>query len=145
MPAHIHAELMALYAQDAAETDSPWELWEVRQRHREGSVVVYGDWRDCVPSDMTFPDDHEYRRKPRAININGHEVPEPVRKPLECGAEYFAPAVGGVYFATEFYWRGDEVDNRLLERGLVHLTKEAAIAHAKALLSFTAKPEAGNE
>lgn len=28
MAAHPHAELMALYAKDAAETDEPWERWE---------------------------------------------------------------------------------------------------------------------
>jgi hypothetical protein len=25
---HKHAKLMALYAEDAAETDKPWERWE---------------------------------------------------------------------------------------------------------------------
>ena len=28
MSAHPHAELMALYAQDAAETETPWDRWE---------------------------------------------------------------------------------------------------------------------
>lgn len=28
MPAHIHAELMKQYAEDAMQTDKPWELWE---------------------------------------------------------------------------------------------------------------------
>lgn len=144
MSKHIHAELMAQYAQDAAETDKPWERWQVRQWHREGSVFVYGDWRDCSPSDMTFPNDYEYCRKYRTININGHEVTEPVRKPPVSGTKYFVPTIGGRYFATEFYWGDDGVDNRCLERGLVHLTEEAAIAHAKALLSFTTK-ELDNE
>lgn len=30
MPAHIHAELMAQYAEDALITDKPWELWEYK-------------------------------------------------------------------------------------------------------------------
>jgi hypothetical protein len=28
MSAHPHADLMALYAQDAAETETPWDRWE---------------------------------------------------------------------------------------------------------------------
>ena len=28
MSAHPHAALMALYAQDAAETEAPWDRWE---------------------------------------------------------------------------------------------------------------------
>ena len=28
MNAHIHAENMRLYAEDATKTDKPWELWE---------------------------------------------------------------------------------------------------------------------
>ena len=29
MDKHIHADLMLQYAQDAQETDKPWERWEV--------------------------------------------------------------------------------------------------------------------
>jgi hypothetical protein len=53
---HKHAELMKLYAEDAMETDKPWERWEYRG-----------------PSDRTWSDTclhpiwderWEYRRKP---------------------------------------------------------------------------------
>ena len=72
MTAHKHAALMAQYAQDAAETDRPWERWQ---------VYIMGGWRNWdIP--FTFYPESEYRRKPRTININGYEVPEPVRK--EC-------------------------------------------------------------
>lgn len=37
---HIHAELMAQYAQDAMETDKPWERWEYKN-------AVMHDWYDC--------------------------------------------------------------------------------------------------
>lgn len=32
MIAHIHYNLMALYAQDAAETDKPWERWQFMRK-----------------------------------------------------------------------------------------------------------------
>ena len=58
MPAHKHAELMALYAADAAETETPWKRWEVLQfvkGHRKPQ------WQ---PLELTprFHPDMEYRR-----------------------------------------------------------------------------------
>lgn len=61
MSKHPHAELMAQYAQDALETDTPWERWEVRQ---VAKGCEPSDWRPCMPRDMLFPRDFEYRRKP---------------------------------------------------------------------------------
>ena len=39
MTAHKHAALMLQYAEDAAKTDKPWELWERR--------LDNGVWVDC--------------------------------------------------------------------------------------------------
>lgn len=84
-----------------------------------------------------------FRIKPKTININGHEVPEPVREPLENGQSYFraAPWNWRPYGAIESVWYGNDSDILWLSRGLIHLTAEAAEAHAKALLSFTQLPE----
>lgn len=81
-----------------------------------------------------------FRIKPETVTINGRKVPKP---------ETEAPKIGKIYYcASVFYeggydvsrWDGDTADERLLQRGLVHLTKEAAIAHAEALISFTGRP-----
>ena len=56
MPAHKHAELMALYAQDAAETDKPGLRWEFRE--------AGGRWFCCIKS-PEWRLDHDYRRKPK--------------------------------------------------------------------------------
>lgn len=142
MSKHIHAEHMLQYAQDAAETDKPWERWQVRQWYKETiAVVVYGDWRDCAPSDMTFPDDCEYRRKPRTININGHEVPEPVRCPLNIGTEYWTPHISTGAHTNSATWTEHEFDYARLRNGVIHQTCGAAELHARALLSFTMQEE----
>lgn len=137
MTAHKHAEHMLQYAQDAAETDRPWELWQ-------NSDDGVSGWNDLDTHPMWVPT-LLYRRKPRTIRINGHEVSKPVRRPLEHRTIYFVPTIDGFYLAAEYDWQDDETDNRLLEHGLIHLTEEAAIAHAKALLSFTAKQEPDDE
>jgi len=57
MSGHVHAELMAQYAEDARETDEPWTRWE--QRYVENSfwspLVEHPKWREGF----------EYRRKPK--------------------------------------------------------------------------------
>lgn len=129
MSGHIHAELMAQYAKDARETDAPWKRWEFKNKHESL-------WRNLSTNPGWHKDD-EYRRKPRTITINGREVPEPMREAPERGSVYYVVEVATGKMTRSDTWRGDDYDKRWLSRGLCHSTKEAAIAHAEALLSFT--------
>ena len=54
MKKHKHAELMALYARDAAETETPWEMWECRYK---------AEWEPC-DCEIGFFTTCDYRRKP---------------------------------------------------------------------------------
>ena len=127
---HIHAAAMAEYAKDALETDKPWEWWEVSFSGGFTGVTGHPNWSV----------NHEYRRKPKVILINGHEVPEPCRTPLEIDDMYwtFSFIKGGV---TNFYWSDDSEERNALKNGFIHLTKEAAKKHLNALKSFTAQKE----
>ena len=132
MTAHIHAELMLQYAQDASTTEKPWELWEFRCDEHEKWTILTGN--------PAWDDDTRYRRKPRTIRIVEIDIPEPVRKQLQNGEEYFVPAIDCGYGCTHrFSWRYDSTDNRLLRQGMVHLTEESAFAHAIALIALTEK------
>ena len=126
---HVHAASMAEYAKDAAETDMPWERWEFSCKNKEYS---------SLQSHPLWHADVKYRRKPKVILINGHEVPEPCRTPLEIGDAYwtFTFFFAGV---IEVYWDGDSEDHNAFKNGFIHLTKEAAEKHFNALKSFTAK------
>ena len=126
--AHIHAKLMAQYAEDAAETDKPWERWEFcHMRGEYQSLHGHPEWVG----------DNEYRRKPKTILINGHEVPEPHRTPLEIDDVYWAfTAIGGV---ANRYWSDDSECRNALNNGFIHLTREAAEKHYEAIKSFTAQ------
>lgn len=64
-------------------------------------------------------------------------IPEPVREPLKIGQEYWVAEIARS--AEQWLWDDDERDWFWLERGLIHLTEEAAEAHIAALLSFTQK------
>lgn len=73
----------------------------------------------------------------RTLTINGHEVPEPMRVELELGTQYYEPQILSINKYIRWVWADGETNHRALQRGLIHLTKEAAIAHSEALLSFT--------
>ena len=127
---HKHAELMMEYAKDALETDKPWERWEHKNQ-------VSDEWRTFTHCHPDWNQDRFYRRKPRTININGFEVPEPYRGEMKYGSTYYFPWLeGGKGFGYNT-WQGDEIDGDIFKNGALHLTKEAAILHSKALLSFT--------
>ncbi|PJK01481.1 hypothetical protein CO615_04175 [Lysobacteraceae bacterium NML75-0749] len=121
---------MMQYAQDAMKTNTPWELWEFRKENSDEP------WDDLVTHPM-WCEYFEYRRKPRTININGHEVPEPIREPPKYNSPYYMPEFKYPELYERFFWEGDHTDMHRLKSGLMHLTKDAAIAHARALLSFT--------
>lgn len=124
---HIHAAVMAEYAKDAAETDKPWERWEFcHMRGEYQSLHSHPEWVE----------DNEYRRKPQVILINGHEVPEPHRTPLEINDVYWVPDLFGG--TIDYCWVGDIHDYSFLNDGFIHLTEEAAVRHYNALKSFTA-------
>ena len=42
-----------------------------------------------------------------------------------------------INFVSELNWKGGELDKQFLKRGLIHRTKEAAIAHALALIKIS--------
>jgi hypothetical protein len=181
-----HEELKKIYALDALESDTPYDMWEF--------MNYMGEWQQHTHEPAWLPD-YQYRRKQqrqamkqinnqrefmqalldgetvlsdggggcwelkenriyaspglvpiptyfpiyikqKTININGFDVPEPLRKAPEDGAMcYCAFFSGGPYsfnFIQEFYphvvW---------LETGVLHYSAESAEIHRNALLSFT--------
>ena len=130
--AHPHAGLIMKYAEIAQTTDKPWEHFEVL---RNKSAV----W-EAIYAPMAFYDNMEYRLKPeppKTIRIGEYDVPDPVREPLEDYKEYWAVDLAAEELAWKYNWNNASFCNLMFRRGLIHLTKEAAVIHAKALLSLT--------
>lgn len=115
------------------------EVKRVYYNDPENAVIQYrhsasGDWLDVV-REPTWTEEGEYRIKPKTIRIGDIDVPEPVRKPLEMGQKYWVFYLfGSSSKAIEGEWGNDSIDARWLSRGLIHLTREAAELHAKALI-----------
>lgn len=128
--AHPHAASMALYAQDAAETDKPWERWEAKTG--DGSWVGVGRHPVWEP-------EQEYRRKPKTIRIGEYDVPEPLRVVPERGQKVWGVHVSSDSLSYSMHWVPGDTSMTLLCNGMLHLTREAAELHTRALISLTAK------
>ena len=125
MTAHKHAALMMQYAQDALETETPWERWQFRP-------VGVENWLDGGCG-ISFSDLCEYRRKPRTLTYTV-TIPEPMREAPETGSWYWLAETAGYDFTSRVEWEGDNCDHSWLKRGLCFATKEDAITAAKAML-----------
>ena len=125
MAAHKHAALMLQYAQDAAETDSPWERWEVK--------INNGEWCE-LNGNPNWVEDWGYRRKPQVISVGRHEFPKPISKAPLNGISYYFVRTGNSCFEVDICaWVSSRLDNMRLESGRIHLTHEAAQAQADVL------------
>ena len=70
------------------------------------------------------------RRKPQHIIVNGFKVPKPLDV-VPIGCVYTPSLMGGASL-----WLEPENKYLAVQRGIAHLTKEAATAHAKAMLGL---------
>ncbi len=66
---HPHADKMLQYAQDAQETDTPWERWEVKGEYTPR-------WYQCS-SHPQWSVNREYRRKSDKIALPQIALPKP--------------------------------------------------------------------
>ena len=106
---------------------------DVQYRHKDQT-----SWRNVgYFSDFAFPSGYEFRLKPSTFPIGEWEAPRPETKEPEDGDIYFVPDLLSRNFVYQYTWREDTIDKRALARGLVHLTKEAAFQHGRALAAFS--------
>ena len=108
-----------------------------------GKVVECGSrskdtW--SVKSSGVFHTNFQYRIKPeppKTININRYKVPEPLRVAPAKGTPVYIVGVHALIEGAKFKWDDGTLALRLLQAGMLHLTKEAAEMHTQALTSFT--------
>lgn len=93
------------------------------------------DWKQCLLSGDFGGHEWEFRLKPRTITVNGREiVAGETRQPPE--DHYYLADPGAYEYWVQYRWTDHSCNLEHLSRGLVHLTKENAIAHAKAMLGI---------
>lgn len=72
-----------------------------------------------------------------------HLVPMPVRDAAEMknGDDYYTPSLDTEEGYLAFHWTSHGFDFEVYDKGLVHRTKEAAIAHTEALIALSKKKD----
>ena len=127
MTAHKHAALMLQYAQDAMETDRPWERWMWREANNSKDLC----FRQCEQH-PSWNDIYEYRRKPQVIRVGRHEFPKPITEAPEEGTVYWTIEVDGWngFYVEHYKWLQNGEDESCIRQGLIHLSESAAQAHA---------------
>lgn len=129
---HKHYREMMQYAEDAATHDRPWEFWEYKPPYSDAWVA----FSSFSPS---WSNEYKYRRKTKTININGFDVPEPVRSKPDMGTICFSVRFNSAPLAAP--WLDSYIDNELLNIGFLHFTEESARIHSEALVSFTKRKD----
>lgn len=127
--AHVHAENMRLYAEDAAKTDEPWTLWQ--------SDNGLGEWIDQKrhPSWLI---EANYRRKPVVmVTMGRHSWPEPLKEKPSNGFPYWVIDIAYPEEPERNNWGEATREDEWLCSGICHYTKEAAIAHALSLIEIS--------
>lgn len=97
-------------------------------------MMIVGDTRLIHVDSLSFCAGCSFRLAPRTIRVNGVEVPAPESKAPSYDSEYFVADPTATEFTWCYSWEDAESDCMFLERGLVYLRKEDAIARAKAML-----------
>ena len=125
---HKHAELMMQYAQDAMETDKPWERWEFKV----SNDIWYS--LECHPA---WTESIQFRRKPKTLSVtlaDGEVVswPEPLNKLPEHDTQLWYLNGGSTYSCCNSH-DNNYLLTDALKSGTLHLTEENAIQHIDAL------------
>jgi len=124
---HPHASVLRAIADGEPQSNFEvkhhnWEHWE--------DALGWSGW-------IYEPAYWQVRRKQKTIKVNGFDVPEPVSRDAYPHA---LPTVFWPYFTYESLWNSASASNTEAKlavwRGIAHLTKENAIAHAKAMLGI---------
>lgn len=86
-----------------------------------------------------FKENFIFRLAPAMITVGDVSFPKPESKPLKYDTEYWVAEPSHKNYTTlgSSRWADDYLDEFFLHRGLIHLSKENAIAHAKALIKLS--------
>lgn len=123
-----------------AKTFQDWakEILPIVEAAANGADIEFkqaGVWYEKTHNDLCY--DYEYRVKPKTIRIGEYDVPEPMREMPALGTTYYVVHVVTPNSPKEYAWVGDIADIGWFNHGILHSTRDAAVLHAKALLSLT--------
>ncbi len=127
MTACPHADLMAMYAEDAKTHAEPWKLWQ---------FCFCDKWKPLDDHPSWLPENN-YRRIPRTVTINGIECPEPMRVRPEMDERYWYINLMNAKGIESLIWENDSIDKRIFLAGQCFATEDHALQHYRAQIAPT--------
>lgn len=123
-----------------ADVITAWAEGEAIQCQRKAADHVPGwedKWSDNYPSDshgtpLWNNPNFRWRIMPRMCSLNGYEFPSAETQAPKNGATYWTPNHAPGRVDSRWTWESMGFDYECLRHGRVHLSKDAAIAHARA-------------
>lgn len=98
------------------------------------------DWEYVLPHKMVIDElidpEHQFRIAQQLICIDDVEFPKPETEKPKLLSEYYIADLSDDAYYSQAVWHGTEWDLHYLNVGIVHLNKENAIEHAKALIKL---------
>lgn len=119
---------------------------EVLQAIKDGKKVEYlhttqDGWCELVDCDFTIENlldgFYTYRLAQEMITVAGIEFPKPEATKLDKDTKYYYPKPTYIDLYDIAHWSDSWLDKFKLSANMIHLTKENAIAHAKALIKLS--------
>lgn len=101
-------------------------------------VSITGEnWHDLDRSYSldVFDGEYYFKLKPKFITINNINFPEPLSIEPDMDSECWIVAPAADCLAYSLVWSSTPYEKEWLKRGLLHSSKDNAIAHAKALIA----------
>lgn len=98
-----------------------------------------GDWQEPgIRNPMSHPG-VEWRIKPATIKIGDHEISAPIQEAPPVGSCVFFVDLSASGYHWWFRWAETMPNSahRLISTGTGHLSRDAAIAHARALIAIS--------
>lgn len=125
---HVHYDLIVKWAENPNQQVWIWSEFEKQ-------------WVPVSAAARLWSEDREYavgvkpsHRPRRMCELGGVKFPEPERAAPKNGQRYYLPQLSGALVITNAWTNGD-FDKHALSLGILHLTNEAACAHAVALMT----------
>lgn len=107
----------------------------------DGKQVLEAETGNSARSTWRFSPTCQYSVEPQNIEVNGFNVPKPMDTKPSDGEAYFVASTSAAGFYVIMTWEDDDFDNLYMQRRVAHSSKEAAIAHAKAMLGIDPNSE----
>lgn len=120
------------------------KAWSNGQRvgefcERLGLYVEVPPLSDSTEQTPRFSRSKKYGLAPLAIMIGGEAVPMPLNQAPSIDDTFWAACPTSEFYAIMGKWNGSELQMRLLENKLLHLSRGAANCHASALIRASVK------